>query len=396
MAFDTLIYEDATGLHTPDYPTTLAYYTAATQAIFGNDIYLGPDSQDGQYIAIFALAAFDCCQIAQAVYNSFSPLTAIGKALSTQVKINGIARDVATYSSVDLYLVGQVGTVITNGIALDTLNQQWLLPASVVIPISGDITVTALAQNPGNITAAANTVTTIFTPTLGWQTVNNVAASVAGAPVESDAELRIRQTLSVAQPALTVFESTVGLVASVTGVTRFQGYENDTNVTDANGIPPHSIAIVAEGGDSMAIAQAIWDKKTPGTGTYGTTSETIYDIYGVPDIINFFRPTIATIWVQINITPLTGFASSTVDLIKTNVAAYINSLTIGQDVLISRVYPSANLTGYPEGNTYDIADPTTDLQLKKNAGSYAPANIDLTFIEVATCDPLVNVVVNII
>jgi len=396
MAFDTLIYEDATGLHTPDYPTTLAYYTAATQTIFGNDIYLGPDSQDGQYIAIFALAAFDCCQIAQAVYNSFSPLTAIGKALSTQVKINGIARDVATYSSVDLYLVGQAGTVITNGIALDTLNQQWLLPASVVIPISGDITVTALAQNPGNITAAANTVTTIFTPTLGWQTVNNVAASVAGAPVESDAELRIRQTLSVAQPALTVFESTVGLVASVPGVTRFQGYENDQDVTDANGIPPHTISIVVEGGDDTAIAQAIWDKKTPGTGTYGTTSETIYDIYGVPDIIKFYRPTVATIWVQINITPLTGFLSTTIDLIKANVAAYINSLTIGQDVLISRVYPPANLTGYPEGNTYDIADPTTDLQLKKNAGSYAPANIDLTFIEIASCDPLINVVVNII
>ena len=179
MAFDTLAYEDATGLHTPDYPTTLAYYIAATQAIFGADIYLGSDSQDGQYISIFALAAFDCCQIAQAVYNSFSPLTAIGKALSTQVKINGIARDVATYSSVDLYLVGQAGTVITNGIALDTLNQQWLLPASVVIPISGDITVTATAKDVGNITAAANTVTTIFTPTLGWQTVNNVGVNIS-------------------------------------------------------------------------------------------------------------------------------------------------------------------------------------------------------------------------
>lgn len=396
MAFDTLAYEDATGLHTPDYPTTLAYYIAATQAIFGADIYLGSDSQDGQYISIFALAAFDCCQIAQAVYNSFSPLTAIGKALSTQVKINGIARDVATYSSVDLYLVGQAGTVITNGIALDNLNQQWLLPSSVVIPISGDITVTATAKDVGNITAAANTVTTIFTPTLGWQTVNNVAASVAGAPVESDAALRIRQTLSVAQPALTVFESTVGLVASVPGVTRFQGYENDTNVTDANGIPPHTISIVAEGGDSTAIAQAIWDKKTPGTGTYGTTSETIYDMYGVPDIINFYRPTVATIWVQINITPLVGFASTTVDLIKASVAEYINGLPIGQDVLISRVYPAANLTGTPEGDTYDIADPTTDLQLKKNAGSYAPANVTLTFIEIATCDPLVNVVVNIL
>jgi len=128
--------------------------------------------------------------------------------------------------------------VITNGIAVDTLNQKWLLPAEVIIPISGDITVTALAKEQGNISAEASTVNTIFTPTRGWQSVNNPLAAVNGAPVESDARLRARQTLSVAQPALTVFESTVGLVASVTGVTRYRGYENDQDVTDINGIPP--------------------------------------------------------------------------------------------------------------------------------------------------------------
>ncbi|MBL0320447.1 MAG: baseplate J/gp47 family protein [Alphaproteobacteria bacterium] len=392
MAFSSLIYEDATGLHTPDYPSVLAYYIAATQAIFGADIYLGSDSQDGQYISIFALAAFDCCQISQSVYNSFSPLTAVGKALSTQVKINGIARDIATYSSVDLYLVGQIGTEITNGIAIDTLGQQWLLPASVVIPLSGDITVTATAQNAGNISAAANTVNTIFTPTLGWQTVNNPADSTPGAPVESDAALRIRQTLSVAQPALTVFESTVGFVAAVPGVTRFQGYENDTNVTDSNGIPPHTISIVAEGGDDVAIAQAIWDKKTPGTGTYGTTSEIIYDIYGIPDTIRFYRPTIATIGVNITIQALAGFASSTTTLIAQSVADYINSLSIGEDVYISRVYTPANLSGTPQGNTYDI----TVLELNYNGGPFSASNVDLNFIEAATCDATTNVTVTVI
>lgn len=381
MAFSSLIYEDSTGLHTPDYPSVLQYYTDATKAIFGNDIYLEPDSKDGQYIAIFAAAAFDLCQIAQAVYNSFSPFTAIGKALSTQVKINGIAREIATYSQVDLQIVGQVGTVITNGVAADTLGQKWVLPAEVIIPGSGDITVTALSAIRGNISAAANTVTTIFTPTRGWQSVNNPDAAVAGAPVESDAQLRIRQTESVAQPALTVFESTVGLVASVQGVTRYRGYENDTNSTDVNGIPAHTISLVVQGGDDMAIAQAIWDKKTPGTGTYGTTEETIYDQYGTPDVIKFYRPTEVTIGVQITIEALPGFVSPTADLIKAAVSEYIDSLRIGDDVYISRVYTPANLYGTPEGDTYDI----TDLAIKKNADPFGSSNINLLFNEIAIC-----------
>lgn len=392
MPFSDLIYEDQTGLHTPDYPAVLQYYTDNTKAIFGDDIYLGADSKDGQYIAIFAAAAFDTCQVAQAVYNSFSPLTAIGKALSTQVKINGIAREIATYSQVDVYIVGQVGTVISNGIVADTLSQKWNLPTEVIIPLSGDITVTATAQNAGNISAAANTVTTIFTPTRGWQTVNNPTASVDGAPVESDAQLRIRQTLSVAQPALTVFESTVGLVASQTGVLRYRGYENDTNVTDSDGIPAHTISIVVEGGDDTAIAQAIWDKKTPGTGTYGTTEVIVYDRYGTPDNIKFYRPTTATIGVNIEIEALVGYVSTTEDLIKAAVADYLNSLQIGEDVYISRLYTPANLGGTPQGDTYDI----TSLEIKKNGGAFAAANIDLTFIEAAFCDPLTDITVTVV
>lgn len=392
MGFETLIYVDETGLHTPDYPAVLEYYKDQTKLVFGDDVNLDSDAKDGQYISIFALAAFDLCQISQGNYNSYSPLTAIGKALSTQVKINGIAREIATYSEVDVYIIGQAGTVISNGIVADTLSQKWNLPANVTIPLSGDITVTAVAQNAGNISADANTVTTIFTPTRGWQTVNNPTASVDGAPVESDAELRIRQTESVAQPALTVFESTIGLVASQTGVLRYRGYENDTNVTDSDGIPAHTISLVVDGGDDTAIAQAIWDKKTPGTGTYGTTEVIVYDRYGTPDNIKFYRPTTVTIGVNIEIEALIGYVSTTEDLIKAAVADYLNGLRIGDDVYISRLYTPANLGSIPQGDTYDI----TSLEINKNGGAFAAANIDLTFIEAAFCDPLTDITVTVV
>ena len=389
MAIADLVYVDATGFHYPDYPTVLQYLTDEYKAIYGADTYLAPDSQDGQWLAIQALAIFDTMQVAAAVYSSFSPLTAQADALSRNVKINGIRRRAATYSTADLLIIGTAGTVIANGQAEDTLSQKWNLPASVTIPPGGSVTVTATAVDIGDITAAANTINKIATPTLGWQSVDNVAAATVGDPVETDAELRRRQTFSTALPSLTVLDGTIGAVASVPGVTRFRGYENDSDVTDANGIPAHSIAIVAEGGDQQAIGDAIAIKKTPGTGTYGTTTVTTYDQYGLPNLINFFRPTPATIGVEVTIQALTGYTTGFADLIAAAVAASIQALEIGDDVLITKLYVPANLPGQAAGATFDI----TQLRIKKNAGAFGTSNLTLAFNEVAECDPAVDVTV---
>lgn len=389
MAIADLVYVDATGFHYPDYPTVLQYLTDEYKAIYGADTYLAPDSQDGQWLAIQALAIFDTMQVAAAVYSSFSPLTAQADALSRNVKINGIRRRAATYSTADLLIIGTAGTVIANGQAEDALSQKWNLPASVTIPPGGSTTVTATAVDIGAITATANTINKIATPTLGWQSVDNVAAATVGDPVETDAELRRRQTFSTALPSLTVLDGTIGAVASVPGVTRFRGYENDSDVTDANGIPAHSIAIVAEGGDQQAIGDAIAIKKTPGTGTYGTTTVTTYDQYGLPNLINFFRPTPATIGVEVTIQALTGYTTGFADLIAAAVAASIQALEIGDDVLITKLYVPANLPGQAAGATFDI----TQLRIKKNAGAFGTSNLTLAFNEVAECDPAVDVTV---
>lgn len=389
MAIADLVCVDATGFHYPDYPTVLEQLKDEYRTIYGNDVYLEADSQDGQWVAVIALAIFDTMQVAASVYNSFSPLTAQSDALSRNVKINGIRRRVATYSQVDLRIVGQVGTTINNGQAEDTLGQKWNLPSSVTIPVGGEITVTAQAAEIGDVSAAAGTITKIATPTLGWQTVENLLPAVEGEPVESDAELRVRQTVSTAIPSLSVLDGTVGAVASLAGVTRFRGYENDSNATDANGIPAHSIAIVVEGGDAQAIGDAIATKKTPGTGTYGTTTVTTYDAYGLPNDIDFFRPTPATVDVEVTIQALTGYTTGFADLIAAAVAAQINALEIGDDVLITKLYVPANLPGNPAGSTFDI----TQLRIKKNAGALGTSNLTLAFNEVAECDPATDVTV---
>lgn len=379
MAISDLIYVDQSGFHYPDYPTVLTYLQGEYRTIYGADTYLEADSQDGQWVAILALAIFDSMQVAAAVYNSFSPLTAQKDALSRNVKINGIARLTASYSTADLTIVGQAGTTILNGQAKDTLDQKWNLPASVTIPVGGSIVVTATAAEVGAVSAAAGTINKIATPTLGWQTVNNVAAATIGDPVETDAELRRRQAQSTMIPSLSVMEGIIGAVASLAGVSRYRGYENDTNTTNADGVPAHAISLVVEGGTTQAIAEAIAAKKTPGTATYGTTSYTTYDQYGVPNIINFFRPTSATISVEVSLTARTGYLSTTADAIKAAVVDYIGNLLIGDDIYISKLYVPANLSNTVAADTFDV----TQIRIKKNAGSWVTTNLSLAFNEIA-------------
>ncbi|GAC1042247.1 baseplate J/gp47 family protein [Rhizobium sp. No.120] len=383
MATTPVCTIDATGIHVPSYTDVLTYLQNAYRAIYGADVYLEPDSQDGQLLAIFALAISDANSMAAAVYNSFSPATAQGAGLSSVVKLNGIQRGVASYSSVDLTLIGQAGTTINNGIASDTNGNQWLLPASVTIPSGGEIIATAMAAEAGAITADVGSVTTIATPTRGWQSVTNASAAAVGAPVEDDATLRKRQTTSTMLPNKTVLEGVVGAVANLTGVTRYAAYDNDTDVTDANGIPGHTFALVIEGGDAQTIANTIALKKGEGAGTFGTTSETVIDSYGVSHVIRFSRPTLVPISVAITVKALGGYTTTVENSIKDAVAAEINATAIGggQSGVVEWDSAVSAAKGVPSSAAFRV----TSLTLSRASGAGTP-DVPLAFNEASACD----------
>lgn len=379
MAFPVCTIEE-NGIYKPDYEEVRTWLVEQVQAIFGADIYIAPDSQDGQLLAIFASAINDANAMAMQVYNAFSPSTGRGAGLSSTVKINGIARRVASFSTVDLVITGQAGATIVDGVATDEAGNRWRLPATVTIPPDGDITVTATAQAIGAVAAAANTVTGIGTPTRGWQAVTNPLPAVPGAAVENDAELRIRQSRSTAIPSLTVFEGTMGAVSAIAGVERLRGYENDTSTPNADGIPAHSISIVVQGGDAAAIAGAIAAKKTPGTGTYGTTAVDVTDEYGVTRAIRFYRPTPATIKVALSVTAMTGYTAAIETAIKQAIVDWVNGLEIGEDVEFAEIYVPANLNGDLDRRAYKI----TAMTIAKNAGPAGSADLVIAFNEAAT------------
>ncbi|HEE4514176.1 TPA: baseplate J/gp47 family protein, partial [Klebsiella pneumoniae] len=363
--------------------TVLDTITGYFQQIYGSDAYLEPDSKDGQLVALVALAIHDANNTAISVYRSFSPATALGDALTSNVKINGITRRAATNSTVDLLLTGTVGTTITNGSVRDTNGVVWNLPATVVIGSDGTVVATATCANSGAVAAVAGSVNGINTPTRGWASVTNPLAATVGVAAETDAELRVRQSQSVALASLTPFDAVDGAIANVEGVTRHKLFENDTETTDANGLPEHSISAVVEGGDATEIANTIRSVKGQGVSTYGTTAVVVTDKYGNPYTIRFSRPVDVPVYVSITLKALTGYTSDIGDEMKAAVASYINSLAIGDGVLLSRVYSPANLGVVSGGNAryYDIME----LLIGRSAESVAAANVTVVYDEAVSC-----------
>jgi uncharacterized phage protein gp47/JayE len=366
----------STGISAPTYAQILAYLTASYQAIYGADAVLTPDSQDGQWLAILAKCLNDTNQAAVAVYNSFSPATAQGAGLSSNVKLNGLRREASSNSTAPAVIVGQVGTTITNGVVADPFSNQWSLPASVVIPVEGEITVTLTAVNAGALALADGTVMTILTPTRGWQSTTTSASATMGNAVETDAALRQRQSVSAAMPAVSPLDAVIAAVANVPGVIQSVVYENPTGSTDGNGIPSHSISAVVEGGDTIAVATAIAANKTPGTGTYGTTTEVIVDQKGVPNSISFFELDFTEIFVTITIKALAGYVSTTGTALVASVAAFINSLSIGEESYLNRLYGPANLNNaLPLAATYNVTSIVQGLA----SGSQSATDLPIAF-----------------
>lgn len=371
-----------TGITAPDYADILQQLRISYWGIYGSDADLDDDTQDGQFLAILAQIIHDCNQTAIAVFNAFSPATAQGVGLSNVIKINGLRRNIPTNSQSPVVIGGQVGTQINNGRVGDNLNlgTTWNLPTLVTIPVEGVVTVTATCASAGSVDAAAGTLTVILTPTRGWQTVTNPDEAAPGLPVENDATLRLRQSKSVALPALTILESIFAAVDAVQGVGRLRIYENDADVTDGNGIPDHSIAVVSSGGDVTQIATAIANEKSPGTGTYGTTVVVVEDQNGVPNTIRFFELTESSLIFEIDVTALAGYVSTTGDLLKQSLADFVNAYGIGETSYTSRAYSPANLGGAGLGATFVV----TAIKQARTGNVLGTANIVAVFNEAFT------------
>lgn len=201
------------------------------------------------------------------------------------------------------------------------------------------------AQNTGPVLALVETLTEIVTPVGGLTSVTNYIEGDLGRDVETDTELRVRRSASLATiGAGTVEAIRARLLNDVEGVTAAFVYDNRTDAVDGDGRPPHSFEAIVEGGTDLAVAEKIWEVKPAGIAMFrnagGTgVTQNITDSQGDVQAIKFSRPSDQEIWVEIEYNT-TGseedFPTDGDATIKANVLAFGNTFEIGQDVLVQQ------------------------------------------------------------
>lgn len=211
------------------------------------------------------------------------------------------------------------------------------------------------SKEDGKISSTANSLTVIKTPVIGWDTVTNILAATEGSLTETDEELRIRFNNTKFEKSINILDALYSALKNIEGVENVAVYENDTSVTDVNGLPPHSVSPIVLGGDDDTIANTIWDNKPYGIQSYGNTTVNIIDSQGFTRPINFKRPTPIFVYVVISLTTEDSFPADGIDLIKAQIIEYTKeNFTVGEDVVYSRLYTPINVVEGHQINSLTI------------------------------------------
>lgn len=200
-----------------------------------------------------------------------------------------------------------------------------------------------VAINSGVIVQPANTIDTILTPMLGWDSVINPVAATPGEERETDEQLRLRFRNGKFDRATNTLDAIYSALINLDNVSEVTIYENDTSVVDGNGVPAHSFLPIVSGGLSTDIANAIWDNKPIGILSYGNTTVNINDVQGFAHAISFSRPNPVVIYISIDITTDVNFPPNGNDAIKSALIDYFTAnFGTGDDVIYSRLYTPIN------------------------------------------------------
>lgn len=294
----------STGLTVVQQAEMVTNFTAFYESIYGSSINLASNTPDAQLMMNQIQVILDNANLLMQIYNSFDPDQAVGVALDMRVAINGIQRQAGTNTvtnitltlsqSVNLFGLDQVNTTGNSVYTVsDNAGNQWQLQTTQLGVGPGTVVYAFQAANPGAVLTTPNTITVPVTVVLGVSTINNPTSySTLGQNAETDAALRVRRYQSVALASQGYYAGLLAALENINGVTSAFVYENTTGVTNAAGVPGHSIwVIVAGSGAAASIANAIYTKRNAGCGMFGATSYNITQIDG--SIFQVFWDTVA-------------------------------------------------------------------------------------------------------
>lgn len=236
----------------------------------------------------------------------------------------------------------------------------------------------AATASDNEATAAAGEINRLVEPVANR--VSNPMAASAGRAVETDAELAYRHGMAVYRLGRATLPALAANIrADVPQIREIGVFANSGDTVDAYGRLPHSVHVVADGGDVEAIARAIWAYKAAGIDTHGAIVQEVQTEFG-RQTVRFDRIAPVYVWIKAQITllpeteqafPAAGFAQ-----IRESLLQAADVFGLGDDVLYQKLY-------YAVFRTAGVA--TVDLKIAHSAkptekpadGAFQAANLTI-------------------
>ena len=219
------------------------------------------------------------------------------------------------------------------------------------------------SEEIGKISLPDETITKIVKNVEGFISCTNLIPPIYGRERETDVELRQSYIRRIALRSDRMIESIESaIVDNVQGIITVKAYENDSNVWDEEGRPPHSIEIVADGGGEMEIAREILRKKAGGIQTHGNVKVEVPDLFGKTIPIRFNRPQFVYIWIRVVLTVGRSqpFPPNYADLVKDSLIGQTKALNVGDSVFpqkyIGDIYQCVAGVSYVDISTFSTTD----------------------------------------
>lgn len=330
----------ATGFLMPTLQELIDEQVAAFKGQFGESIDVSDASPFGQLAAINAERELLLWQGQQAVWAAFTPDGASGASLDQVAGLTGTVREAATPSTVTATLSGTPATLVPAGsvASVTGTGARFVTLADATIGGGGTVSAAMESEDDGPIVAAAGTLTVIETPVSGWTGVTNALDAVLGQSEETDPSLRLRREEELRAIGTSPVEAIRSDLLLVTGVTQAAVFENPTDVTDADGVGPHGVECLVQGGADADIRAAIFAAKAAGIATYGTTSGSVTDSQGFTHTIKHTRPTEIDIYVGVELVINSDEYPADGDTqIEAAIVAYGDAQRAGKNVVASRL-----------------------------------------------------------
>lgn len=266
--------------------------------------------------------------------------TSSGNALDAWGANFDVYRKSATSSSAPVTVTGVTGTVIPEGAQASTENGViWLNESEIIIGENGSAAGTFICSNTGPVELGTGELTNIVTGSQtglnGWETVTNIAPASLGADLESDEAYKARILSSIFSGSALFgnYASSCYKVENVLDVFAYDNPEDEAKILDNIEIPPHSVYICVNGGNSEDVAYALYEVKSAGCGWCGNTTVNVVDkTFNSTSSVTYQTPSVIPIQLTINVTSDNNSNENLENTIKETIVNYFNNLYQSENI----------------------------------------------------------------